>query len=877
MVLRTIITKFGLLIDNYNQMLKYSPVLFLIMLYVKGFTQVVLPTYPQAAFPTYYWQKSTHFETLQEKQKSVLFIGDSLTDGAEWSTLFSDTYALNFGISGEISAGVINRLPEIVRRRPAKVFLMIGINDLARNISVDSLLANIKSIVGYIKQNSSTTKVFVQNLLPVNDDFKAFLGHTNKGDSILKFNAKLSIEAQKSTFLMVDLHSSFCDQSGKLKKEFTNDGLHLKGAGYALWKHLIHPYVYELGSEPAIIPMPKQMVKSTGLFPLYQVKYIYYNTDSLLNEAESLRQILSAAGIVVKLAKGKIDHAAPFISLAIDKTKPKTNDLEAYSLRVSTQEIIISSPGKAGVYYGVQTLAQLARDGYYVSAVDIQDSPAFKWRGYMVDVGRNYQSVALLKQQIDKMAFYKLNVFHLHLTEDIAWRLEIKRYPELTQPEFMERNKGMFYTVSEIKDLINYCKIRHILLVPEIDMPGHSAAFRKAMKTDMQSDSGLVIVKNILQEISNTYDFPYIHIGADEVKITNKNFIPVVSTFLKSLNKKVIGWEPGGNFAESTIRQLWMDDAAIKANKIKIQYIDSRHLYINHMDPLESVVTIFNRQLAGVDAGNQKALVATLCLWPDRAVSAQADLIVMNGVYPAMLAFAERSWVGKGYKEWIANVDLNGQQALDDFKAFEKRLMDHKKVFFTKLPFPYLKQNELKWQLYGPYENNANLSQKFEPELENSDLVSKASQTVLGGTIILRHWWAPKIKSVLKDPKENTTWYATRKVWSDEDTVKEFWIGFNNFSRSQAVDTPPAGQWDSHQSQIWVNGELVQPPNWLHAGQKGNLEIPLMDEGYEYREPTLVKLNKGWNKILIKVPIGKFAGKNWNNPEKWMFTCVELE
>jgi len=858
-------------------MSKYSLALFLVVFSFTGFAQVVLPSYPPTTFPTYYWQKSSHFEMLPATQNSLLFIGDSLTDGAEWTTLFSDANTLNFGISGETSAGLINRLPEIVRHRPAKVFLMIGINDLARNTSVDSLFSNIKLIVAYIKHNSSSTKVFVQSLLPVNNNFKTFSGHTNKGDSILKLNTKLVREAEKSAFVFVDLHSFFSDHTGKLKEEFTNDGLHLKGKGYALWKHLIHPYVYGLESEPALIPMPKRIVNSQGLFPLYQVKYIYYNADSLLDEAESLRQQLSTAGISVNVVKGKGVYGVPFISLEIGKTKQEANDLEAYKMHVSSQEIIISSRGKAGVYYGVQTLNQLARGGYYVHAVDIQDSPAFKWRGYMVDVGRNYQSVALLKQQIDKMAFYKLNVFHLHLTEDIAWRLEIKRYPELTRPEFMDRNKGMYYTVGEIRDLINYCKRRHILLVPEIDMPGHSATFKKAMKTDMQSDSGLVIVKNILGEICNTYDFPYIHIGADEVKITNKRFLPAVSAFLKSLNKKVIGWEPGGNFDESTIRQLWMDDAAVTANKVKIQYIDSRHLYLNHMDPMESVVAIFNRQLCGVNQSNQQALGAMLCLWPDRAVEKQEDLINMNGVYPAMLAFAERSWVGGGYKAWVANLDLNGLKALDDFRVFERRLMDHKKIFFRGMSFPYLKQSELKWQLYGPYENNANLGQKFDPELEGTDLASKYSQTALGGTIILRHWWAPKIIGVLKTPRENTTWYAARKVWSEEDTVKKFWIGFNNFSRSQAVDTPPAGQWDNRQSQIWVNGELIPPPSWIHAGQMGNLEIPLMDEGYEYRAPTLVKLNRGWNTILIKVPIGKFEGKNWNNPEKWMFTCVELE
>lgn len=102
---------------------------------------------------------------------------------------------------------------------------------------------------------------------------------------------------------------------------------------------------------------------------------------------------------------------------------------------------------------------------------------------------------------------------------------------------------------------------------------------------------------------------------------------------------------------------------------------------------------------------------------------------------------------------------------------------------------------------------------------------------------MLRHWWYPLIKGVINQPKENTTWYATIKIWSDEDKPEEFWIGFNNLSRSPATDTPKPGIWDDHQSKVWVNGTLVAPPVWKRGGQKGNSEIPLMDEGYEYREP----------------------------------------
>lgn len=626
-----------------------------------------------------------------------------------------------------------------------------------------------------------------------------------------------------------------------------------------------------------LIPKPKAMVVSEQQFSLKQVKYISYASDSLKSEALLVQKMLADAGVDAKIVKSK-NLNGKYILLSIDVISAGQQNREAYHLKVDAETITISAFARAGIFYGIQTLKQLAKDGTFIQAVDIKDSPAFGWRGYMVDVGRNYQSMALLKQQIDVMAAYKLNVFHMHLTEDIAWRLAIKRYPELIKPEYMERNKGMYYSTAEIKELIEYCQDRHILFLPEIDMPGHSAAFKRAMKVDMQSDSGLVIVKNILKEFSETYNLPYIHIGADEVKITDNNFVPEVLALLKSLNKKVIGWEPGGNFDPYTIRQLWMDDAGLTSGKTKIQYIDSRHLYLNHMDPLESVVTIFNRQLAGVDYGSREALGATLCLWPDRAVALEADAIEMNAVYPAMLAFAERSWLGKGYADWVANMDLNGQQAFSDFKEFESRLLKHKQQYFNKLSFPYHEQAKLTWQLYGPYLNEGNLHKTFEPEDASFEFdKAPAAQTAIGGTIILRHWWAPKIKAVIKSPAQNTTWYAFRKIWADQDTTKNFWIGFGNPSRSQATDSPPVGKWDTHHSAIWLNERLIAPPVWQRGGQKGDLEIPLIDEGYEYRLSTPLRLKKGWNTIRIKTPIGSFQGKNWNNPEKWMFTFIEVK
>jgi hypothetical protein len=405
-------------------------------------------------------------------------------------------------------------------------------------------------------------------------------------------------------------------------------------------------------------------------------------------------------------------------------------------------------------------------------------------------------------------------------------------------------------------------------------MPGHSAAFKRAMKTDMQSDSGLIYVKKILKELCKTYALPYLHIGADEVKISNKNFVPAVTNWIQGFGTKVIGWQPGGNYTNNTIRQLWMDDNANRQDNSSIQYIDSRHLYLNHMDPLEAVVTIFNRRIGDKIKGDDNLLGGTLCMWHDRAVAKEDDVQRMNAVYPGILAFAERSWRGGGAEGWVVSIGEPGSGLAKGFTEFENRLLDQQQRF-PELPFPYARQSNIVWKLYGPYNNAGNLDRKFSPEISDINKM-QAPFSVVGGTIIWRHWWAPLVKAVLTNPKENTTWYASTTIWSADDGWKDAWIGFNNLSRSPATDSPKPGTWDNHQSKIWINGLLIDPPFWKRGGQMGNSEIPLIDEGYEYREPTRVFLKKGWNDVLIKSPIGSFKGKDWQNPEKWMFTFVPV-
>lgn len=156
----------------------------------------------------------------------------------------------------------------------------------------------------------------------------------------------------------------------------------------------------------------------------------------------------------------------------------------------------------------------------------------------MQDVGRTYITLEELKKEIDLLSQFKINVFHWHLTENQAWRLESKIYPELNAPENMTRMPGKFYTLQEAKELVDFCKKRHVMLIPEIDMPGHSEAFNRTFQTDMQSEEGMTILKKLIDEVCTTFDVPYIHIGTDEVKFTNPEFVPEMVKYIRDKGKK---------------------------------------------------------------------------------------------------------------------------------------------------------------------------------------------------------------------------------------------------------------------------------------------------------------------------------------------------
>lgn len=195
-------------------------------------------------FGTYYNQRLTLFEKLPDTKGEIIFLGNSITDGCEWSELLGNPNVKNRGISGDTTEGVLFRLNEVTRSKPAKVFLLIGINDLSRGVSKDTVFSNICKIADRIRKESPRTKIYIQSILPVNDSFGLFKNHTNKTDEVIWVNAQLKEWCTKENVGFVNLYGRFkSSDSEKINPKYTNDGLHLLGDGYLLWAEIIKPYL----------------------------------------------------------------------------------------------------------------------------------------------------------------------------------------------------------------------------------------------------------------------------------------------------------------------------------------------------------------------------------------------------------------------------------------------------------------------------------------------------------------------------------------------------------------------------------------------------------------------------------------------------------
>lgn len=559
---------------------------------------------------------------------------------------------------------------------------------------------------------------------------------------------------------------------------------------------------------------------------------------------------------------------------------------EAYHLSVTRKGILLEATTPKGMYWGRQTLEQLKytkNKKTWVPQCDITDWPAFRIRGFMHDVGRSYIPVEELKREISLLSRYKINVFHWHLTENQAWRLECRKYPQLNAPENMEREKGKFYTLDEARQLVEFCKQHQVLLIPEIDMPGHSAAFERTFKTDMQSEQGTQILKDIIDEVCATFDVPYLHIGTDEVQFTNPDFVPMMVKYIRDKGKKVISYNPGWNYkpGEIDMTQLWSYRG--KAQK-GIPAIDCRYHYANHFDTYADLVAMFNSRIYNQPEGSDDLAGCIVAFWNDRYIDNTPQLLAENNFYPYMLTLAERAWRGGGNCYFDGKGTLlweDEPELLAAFKEFEDRLLWQKNTWLKEVPFPYVRQTQSEWQITDAFPNGGDLNKVFPPEEKEDSVYQYEGKTyktrkIIGNGIYLRHVWGTLVPGFYANPQENHTAYATRWIYSPKERKTKLALEFQNYSRSESDLAPRQGTWDYKCSRAWLNGQEIMPPVWKNTNTERSNEITLKNENYMSRPAIDITLKKGWNKLMLKLPVGKFSSKE-TRLVKWMFTAALVD
>lgn len=582
---------------------------------------------------------------------------------------------------------------------------------------------------------------------------------------------------------------------------------------------------------------------------------------------------------------------------------------EAYALHVTRKGIQIEAVTPVGEIRARQTLAQLressGRRG--IRCCEITDWAAFPYRGVLQDIGRSYIGVEELKTEIRTLASFKINVFHWHLTENQAWRLESSIYPAINAPESMTRFPGKYYTKAEVREIKALCDSVGMSLVPELDLPGHSAAFTRAFGCDMQSEKGAAILRELIAEACETFaGCEWFHIGTDEVRVSNTELIPSMVELIRSKGFKVISYNPGWKYAPGEIDalQLWSYRGTAMPGT---PAIDSKLHYVNHFDTFADLKIFYDFKPYGRDECDGDIIGAEIALWHDRLVSSEDLMVRENGLYPVAAALADRTWGG-------------GEAG--SFADFEDRFLFFKERTMQGLPVTYVRQSNVRWGITEAFPNGGDLAASFPPENETPS--KYAAGYADGAGVYLRHVWGGAIcPQFFKDPQPNSTAYAWTYVWSDRDQDAGALIEFQNYSRSEKDLPPPQGAWDWKGSRAWLNGEEILPPVWglpsgvcsggraeavsggvpaeavsgggrdlaafggvpaevaqptsfagvvAEAAQPTN-EDELGNENLTARPPMPVHLKKGWNYVLLKLPVGEFNTREVRLV-KWMFNFV---
>ncbi len=455
-------------------------------------------------------------------------------------------------------------------------------------------------------------------------------------------------------------------------------------------------------TKTAFIPKPVSVVGTGNTFELTRSITVYYQAEveGLQQTAQNLALELNRIGGINPVVMSTTETPTSGIFLSVGDTIDELNN-EGYIINIDKKIIKISANSTAGCFYGIQTLLQTIPGNYTtVSPLEIatgviRDFPEFGYRGAMLDVARHFFSVEDVKRFIDFLAAYKMNALHLHLSDDQGWRIEIKSWPKLTEiggSTEVGGGEGGFYTQEQYADIVKYAQDRNIIIIPEIDMPGHTNA-ALASYAELNCDgkarelyTGIEVgfstlctskeityqfVDDVIREIAEITPGPYFHIGGDESHVTPlEDYIPFVNRVQEIVvkhGKKVIGWDEIANATpvEGATVQFWDNlkntgMALEKGAKVIISpaskaYLDMQYDSTTHLglhwagyievdkgyswNPLELVPGITKEQILGVEAP----------LWTETVTNISE---VEYMVFPRLPGYAEIGWTSPDSRSW---------------------------------------------------------------------------------------------------------------------------------------------------------------------------------------------------------------------------------
>lgn len=488
-------------------------------------------------------------------------------------------------------------------------------------------------------------------------------------------------------------------------------------------------------ARPEILPSPRSLETRSGSFEIRRDTRILVSKHPdlppvAIDLANRFERVLGQRPSVASLEED-VDLA----NAIVVRWNGEDADLgeEGYRLDVAPETMVLEGRG-AGLAHGVQTIRQLlpvefealadplstrsvkrARRTWRVPAVRIEDRPRFAWRGLMLDSARHFQDVEFVKRIIDLLAHYKMNRFHWHLTDDQGWRVQIRKYPRLTSTGAWRENEdgskhGGFYSQSDVRQVVEYARVRNVTVVPEIQMPGHCRAALAAYpdlscsgeRHEVASEGGVFedvycagsagtfeFLENVLAEVLELFPGPYVHVGGSEAPkarwqdcsrcqkrmrdegLANESalqswFIRRVGAFLQSHGRQLVGWDEirEGGLLPGAIVQSWHGlEGAVEAARAGHDTIVSpaSQVSFDHDPSRNDTGTVHAFEPVPADLSEQESthvLGGECTLWTERVPQEQ----VHRTLFPRLLAMAERLWSPSGP---------------ESLAAFERRLRKH--------------------------------------------------------------------------------------------------------------------------------------------------------------------------------------------------------